>query len=47
VVEPTAAGSEVFELLGLRSRQVFELLRENALLRVRVGDLDFAPTLEG
>jgi GT2 family glycosyltransferase len=33
--------SEAFRLLGLRSRQVFELLKENTLLRVRLGEIEF------
>jgi GT2 family glycosyltransferase len=33
-------GAEVYELLNDRSRQVFELLKENAVLRVRLGEQD-------
>jgi GT2 family glycosyltransferase len=32
--------AEVYELLGERSRQVFDLLKENAALRVRLGEQD-------
>jgi GT2 family glycosyltransferase len=35
------ATSEAFRLLGIRSRQVFELLKENTLLRVRLGEVQF------
>jgi GT2 family glycosyltransferase len=36
---------EPFELLAIRSRQVFELLQENAVLRAQLGDEDYARTL--
>jgi GT2 family glycosyltransferase len=33
--------SQAFRLLGIRSQQVFELLKENTLLRVRLGEVEF------
>ncbi|MFN2470677.1 MAG: glycosyltransferase family 2 protein [Gaiellaceae bacterium] len=36
--EPTP--TEAYRLLNVRARQVFELLRENAMLRVRLGELE-------
>jgi GT2 family glycosyltransferase len=43
---PNEGADEAFGLLGLRSRQVFDLLKENALLRARLGDADYAHALE-
>jgi GT2 family glycosyltransferase len=43
---PTGPVAEPFELLATRSRQVFELLQENAALRARLGDEDYARVLE-
>jgi GT2 family glycosyltransferase len=39
LVEESGGVETAFELLGLRSHQVFELLKENTLLRVRLGEL--------
>jgi GT2 family glycosyltransferase len=39
-VAPSDEDERVLELLGVRARQVFDLLKENTVLRVRVGELD-------
>jgi O-antigen biosynthesis protein len=36
----TAASDDLYDVLEERSRQVFDLLKENAALRVRLGDLE-------
>ena len=40
------AVGEVFRLLGIRSRQVFDLLKENTLLRVRLGATEIESAVE-
>ena len=39
-VDPTGQTAEAFDLLGTRARQVFDLLKENTLLRVRLGEVE-------
>jgi GT2 family glycosyltransferase len=39
IVEEVGTVDRAFELLGIRSHQVFDLLKENTLLRVRLGEL--------
>jgi GT2 family glycosyltransferase len=46
VLEENDTVDRAFELLGFRSHQVFELLKENTLLRVRLGELT-GPEAEG
>jgi GT2 family glycosyltransferase len=40
-IDAEGALADAFRLLGIRSRQVFDLLKENTLLRVRLGDVEF------
>lgn len=40
VVEESGEVDRTFELLGIRARQVFDLLKENTQLRVRLGELE-------
>lgn len=39
-IDGDAATGDAFRLLGIRSRQVFDLLKENTLLRVRLGEVE-------
>jgi GT2 family glycosyltransferase len=39
-VDTSGQDERAFELLGIRARQVFDLLKENTVLRVRVGEID-------
>jgi GT2 family glycosyltransferase len=43
-VEIDGATPELFRLLGIRARQVFDLLKENTLLRARLGDVEIEPS---
>jgi GT2 family glycosyltransferase len=39
-VDVDGTAGEAFRLLGIRSRQVFDLLKENTVLRVRLGEVE-------
>jgi hypothetical protein len=39
-VDVDSTAGEAFRLLGIRSRQVFDLLKENTVLRVRLGEVE-------
>jgi GT2 family glycosyltransferase len=45
-IEIEGAVGELFRLLGIRSRQVFDLLKENTLLRVRLGETEIDRSVE-
>jgi hypothetical protein len=45
-VQIEGAVGEVFRLLGIRSRQVFDLLKENTLMRVRLGATEIDCSVE-
>jgi hypothetical protein len=45
-VEIDGATPELFRLLGIRSRQVFDLLKENTLMRVRLAAIEIDGSVE-